>query len=121
MRCCWRRQERAVVDALVEQPGELTLEHHTRDRMHRLASLRASDELAAPSRAAQGFWELRTAPEPQVERPLHDPLVGRAAPQTPGNCRVARPTDSDAGSQGPGQLRLPDDPRADQRRVWPLS
>ena len=32
--------ERAVVDVLVEHPGELTLEHQTPDRTYRLASLR---------------------------------------------------------------------------------
>jgi FtsP/CotA-like multicopper oxidase with cupredoxin domain len=61
--------ERAVVDVLVEQPGgELTLQHQTPDRTYRLASVQVRDEPAAPSQAARGFQQLRTAPELEAER-----------------------------------------------------
>jgi FtsP/CotA-like multicopper oxidase with cupredoxin domain len=60
--------ERAVVDVLVEQPGELTLQHETPDRTYRLASVRVSDRPAAASRPAQEFRQLRTAPELAAER-----------------------------------------------------
>ena len=36
--------ERAVVDVLVDRPGELTLEHHTPDRTYRLATLTVAED-----------------------------------------------------------------------------
>src|SRR6188472_413433 len=41
--------ERAVVDVLFEEPGELALEHHTPDRVYRLAGITVGRELAEPS------------------------------------------------------------------------
>jgi FtsP/CotA-like multicopper oxidase with cupredoxin domain len=59
--------ERAVVDVLVERPGELHLEHHTPDRTYRLATLTvAEDRVASP--AAGEFEVLRRAPELAAER-----------------------------------------------------
>jgi FtsP/CotA-like multicopper oxidase with cupredoxin domain len=59
--------ERAVVDVLVDQPGELHLEHHTPDRSYRLATLTvAEDRVASP--AAGEFEVLRRAPELAAER-----------------------------------------------------
>ena len=59
--------ERAVVDVLVDQPGELHLEHHTPDRTYRLATLTvAEDPVASP--AAGEFEVLRRAPELAAER-----------------------------------------------------
>jgi FtsP/CotA-like multicopper oxidase with cupredoxin domain len=60
--------ERAVVDVLVERPGELALEHHTPDRSYRLATVTVSDEPAAPSPAPRAFKDLRRAPELEAER-----------------------------------------------------
>jgi FtsP/CotA-like multicopper oxidase with cupredoxin domain len=60
--------ERAVVDVLVERPGELALEHHTPDRTYRLATVTVAEEPAAPSPAAQAFDQLRRAPELAAER-----------------------------------------------------
>jgi FtsP/CotA-like multicopper oxidase with cupredoxin domain len=59
--------ERAVVDVLVERPGQLDLEHHTPDRTYRLATLTVSKE-RAPSLAAGRFEVLRQAPELASER-----------------------------------------------------
>ena len=59
--------ERAVVDVLVDQPGELHLEHHTPDRTYELATITVSDERAAPARARE-FHQLRRAPELEAER-----------------------------------------------------
>jgi FtsP/CotA-like multicopper oxidase with cupredoxin domain len=59
--------ERAVVDVLLDQPGELTLEHRTPDRIYPLATVTVSEERAAPSLADQ-FERLRTAPELAAER-----------------------------------------------------
>ena len=50
--------ERAVVDVLVDQPGELALEHHTPDRTYRLATVLVTQEGLA-SAAAQEFPVLR--------------------------------------------------------------
>jgi FtsP/CotA-like multicopper oxidase with cupredoxin domain len=59
--------ERAVVDLLVERPGELHLEHHTPDRVYRLATLAvAADRVVSP--AAEEFEVLRRAPELEAER-----------------------------------------------------
>jgi FtsP/CotA-like multicopper oxidase with cupredoxin domain len=59
--------ERAVVDVLVDRPGELALEHHTPDRTYRLATLTvAEDQVASP--AAGEFDVLRRAPEMAAER-----------------------------------------------------
>src|SRR5687767_3516777 len=59
--------ERAVVDVLFEQPGELTLEHRTPERTYSLATVDVSEAPASPSLAAE-FDTLRTAPELTAER-----------------------------------------------------
>ena len=53
--------ERAVVDVLVESPGELALEHHSPNRSYRLAAITVTE--GAPSPAATRFGQLRRAPE----------------------------------------------------------
>jgi FtsP/CotA-like multicopper oxidase with cupredoxin domain len=58
--------ERAVVDVLFDQPGELHLEHHTPDRTYRLASVTVTED--GRSRAAREFPLLRRAPELEAER-----------------------------------------------------
>ena len=59
--------ERAVVDVLFEQPGDLMLEHRTPDRVYSLATIRVSEERAEPSLEAQ-FQVLRTNPDMVAER-----------------------------------------------------
>ena len=59
--------ERAVIDVLVDWPGQLTLEHRTPDRTYRLATLTVSEDRAAPSLAGE-FQVLRRAPELEAER-----------------------------------------------------
>jgi FtsP/CotA-like multicopper oxidase with cupredoxin domain len=59
--------ERAVVDVLVDSPGELTLEHRTPDRAYRLATVTVDEERATPSLARE-FEVLRSAPELEAER-----------------------------------------------------
>ena len=59
--------ERAVVDVLIDQPGQLTLEHRTPNRTYPLASITVSEERAEPS-LADRFQQLRTAPELAAER-----------------------------------------------------
>jgi FtsP/CotA-like multicopper oxidase with cupredoxin domain len=59
--------ERAVVDVLVERPGQLTLEHRTPDRVYRLAAVTVTQERVGPSLARE-FEVLRSAPELVAER-----------------------------------------------------
>ena len=59
--------ERAVVDVLIDRPGQLSVEHHTPDRAYRLATLTVTEE-RAPSLAAEQFGVLRRAPELAAER-----------------------------------------------------
>jgi FtsP/CotA-like multicopper oxidase with cupredoxin domain len=59
--------ERAVVDVLVDRPGELHLEHRTPDRTYPLATLTVAGEGAATSAAGE-FEVLRAAPELEAER-----------------------------------------------------
>jgi FtsP/CotA-like multicopper oxidase with cupredoxin domain len=59
--------ERAVVDVLFDEAGELTLEHRTPERTYTLATVEVSDDPASPSYADQ-FETLRTAPELAAER-----------------------------------------------------
>jgi FtsP/CotA-like multicopper oxidase with cupredoxin domain len=59
--------ERAVLDVLFDQPGQLTLEHATPNRTYPLASITVTEERAVPSLADQ-FKELRTAAELVAER-----------------------------------------------------
>jgi FtsP/CotA-like multicopper oxidase with cupredoxin domain len=59
--------ERAVLDVLFEQPGELVLEHRTPDKTYRLGTVTVSDERAEPDLAEQ-FETLRRDPELTAER-----------------------------------------------------
>jgi FtsP/CotA-like multicopper oxidase with cupredoxin domain len=59
--------ERAVVDVLFEQPGELTLEHRTPARTYPLATVTVGDEPAEPSLASR-FDDLRTNSDMVAER-----------------------------------------------------
>jgi FtsP/CotA-like multicopper oxidase with cupredoxin domain len=59
--------ERVIVDVLFERAGEFALEHHTPDRVYRLAAISVSDELAEPSLAEQ-FEVLRTNADMAAER-----------------------------------------------------
>jgi FtsP/CotA-like multicopper oxidase with cupredoxin domain len=68
--------ERVVVDARFEQPGAVTLEHHTPDRIYPLAAITVSEEPAAPS-LWDAFEVLRLDPELAAER-LH--LASTLAP-----------------------------------------
>ena len=59
--------ERAVVDVLFEEPGELTFEHRTPEQTYSLATIDVSESPASPSFAAE-FETLRMAPELAAER-----------------------------------------------------
>jgi FtsP/CotA-like multicopper oxidase with cupredoxin domain len=59
--------ERAVLDVLFEQPGELVLEHRTPDKTYRLGTVTVSAERAEPDLAGR-FEALRRDPELTAER-----------------------------------------------------
>jgi FtsP/CotA-like multicopper oxidase with cupredoxin domain len=59
--------ERAVVDVLVERPGQLSMEHQTPDRAYRLATVTLTGE-QAPSLVARQFEVMRRALELAAER-----------------------------------------------------
>jgi FtsP/CotA-like multicopper oxidase with cupredoxin domain len=69
--------ERAVVDVLIDRPGQLTLEHRTPDRTYPLASITVTDQPIARSHERE-FQVLRRAPELAAEREQLD--VWLAAP-----------------------------------------
>jgi FtsP/CotA-like multicopper oxidase with cupredoxin domain len=94
--------ERAVVDVLVDQPGELALEHHTPDRTYRLATVAVREDGAAPSPAAQEFAVPRRAPELEAERRQLDRWL--AAPPDKVLALVAQMDDPAAMPAGAGPV-----------------
>ncbi len=93
--------ERAVVDVLVERPGELTLEHRTPNRTYRLGTMRVREEPAAPARA-QEIEVLRRAPELESERQQLDRWL--AAPPDKVLALVAQMDDPRAMPEGAGPV-----------------
>jgi FtsP/CotA-like multicopper oxidase with cupredoxin domain len=73
--------ERAVVDVLVGQPGQLELQHRTPDRAYRLAGVVVEEEAATLS-LAQEFEVLRSAPELAAEREQLGVWLARAPDKT---------------------------------------
>ena len=59
--------ERVIIDVLFDRAGELALEHHTPDRVYRLAAITVSENAAEPPLAEQ-FAVLRTNPDMASER-----------------------------------------------------
>ncbi|HEY6709309.1 MAG TPA: heavy metal-binding domain-containing protein, partial [Actinomycetota bacterium] len=93
--------ERAVVDVLVDRPGELALEHHTPDRVYRLATITVREGRAA-SPAAGEFEVLRRAPELAAERQQLDRWL--AAPPDKVLALVAQMDDPAAMPAGAGPV-----------------
>ncbi|MFL6192140.1 MAG: heavy metal-binding domain-containing protein, partial [Actinomycetes bacterium] len=92
--------ERAVVDVLVEQPGELALEHHTPERTYRLAAITVTE--GAPSAGAAQFGQLRRAPALAAEREQLDRWL--AAPPDKVLALVAQMDDQAAMPEGAGPV-----------------
>src|SRR6185312_11643937 len=90
--------ERAVVDVLLDRPGELTLEHRTPDRSYPLATVSVAGEPAATA-AAREFEVLREAPELAAERRSLDAWLAAAPDKT--LALVAEMDDPGAASGGP--------------------
>jgi FtsP/CotA-like multicopper oxidase with cupredoxin domain len=93
--------ERAVVDVLVEQSGELPLQHHTPDRTYQLARLHVRDEPGRRSSAVT-FFDLRTAPELESERQQLEQWL--AAPPDKTLALVAQMDDPTAMPEGAGPV-----------------
>ena len=93
--------ERAVVDVLVDRPGELALEHHTPDRTYPLAPVTVAGEPVV-SAAAGEFQVLRRAPELEAERRQLDRWL--AAPPGKVLALVAQMDDPAAMPAGAGPV-----------------
>jgi FtsP/CotA-like multicopper oxidase with cupredoxin domain len=93
--------ERAVVDVLVDQPGELALEHHTPDRTYKLATVTVAED-GRGSAAAREFEALRRAPELAAERQQLDRWL--AAPPDKVLALVAQMDDPAAMPAGAGPV-----------------
>jgi FtsP/CotA-like multicopper oxidase with cupredoxin domain len=93
--------ERVVVDVLVERPGELALEHHTPDRVYRLATVAVATDRVV-SAAAEAFEVLRQAPELEAERQRLDRWL--AAPPDKVLALVAQLDDPAALPAGAGPV-----------------
>jgi len=100
--------ERAVVDVLFDQPGQLELQHRTPDRAYRLAEITVTGEPAAPALAEQ-FEVLRTAPELAAERQTLDAWL--AAPPDKTLALIAEMDDITAPGQGPVLYACPMHPK----------
>jgi FtsP/CotA-like multicopper oxidase with cupredoxin domain len=90
--------ERAVVDVLFGQPGQLELQHRTPDRTYRLAVITVTGDRAAPS-LAEEFEVLRTAPELVALREFFDTWL--EAPPDKTLALIAEMDDITPPGQGP--------------------
>jgi len=90
--------ERAVVDVLFGQPGQLELQHRTPDRAYRLAAITVTGERATPLLAGR-FEVLREAPELVAERQNMDGWL--AAPPDKTLALIAEMDDITAPGPGP--------------------
>ncbi len=88
--------ERAAVDVLFDEPGQLTLEHRTPDRTYPLAAIAVSDEPAEPSLAPQ-FEQLRTNADMVAEREGIAPHLEAEPDKT-----IALVAEMDMGEPEPG-------------------
>jgi FtsP/CotA-like multicopper oxidase with cupredoxin domain len=93
--------ERAVVDVLFDQRGQLELQHRTPDRSYRLATITVTSESATPS-LAEEFQELRQAPELAAERQALGAWL--AAPPDKTLALIAEMDDIAAPTEGVGPV-----------------
>ena len=94
-----------MVDVLFDQPGELTLEHRTPDRIYPLAAIRSATSAAEPSLEEQ-FETLRTNPDMVAERERIAPYLEAEPDKT--LAFIAEMDMAAPEGDGPGGLRLPD-------------
>jgi DNA-directed RNA polymerase subunit RPC12/RpoP len=87
-----------VVDVLLDQPGQLELQHRTPDRTYRLAAITVTGDRAAPS-LGEEFEALRHDPELAAERQGLDAWL--AAPPDKTLALVAEMDDITPPAEGP--------------------
>jgi FtsP/CotA-like multicopper oxidase with cupredoxin domain len=104
--------ERAVVDVMFGQPGQLELQHRTPGRTYRLATITVTGERGTPSLAGQ-FELLRTAPELVTERRAMDAWL--AAPPGKTLALIAEMDDITPSGQGPLLYACPMHPEVTSR------
>ena len=75
--------ERVVVDVLFDEPGDLTLEHRTPERVYPLAAIHVGDERIEPSYAEE-FEVLRTNADMVAERERIAPYLDAEPDKTIG-------------------------------------
>ena len=90
--------ERAVVDVLFGQPGQLELQHRTPGLTYRLAAITVAGDRATPY-LAEEFEVLRTAPELVAEREFFDTWLEALPDKT--LALIAEMDDIAAPGQGP--------------------
>ena len=73
--------ERVVVDVCFDEPGQLTLEHHTPERTYSLAAITVTDNRAAPSLERQ-FEAMRSNADMVAERNRLAPYLAAAPDKT---------------------------------------
>src|SRR5215469_730256 len=100
--------ERAVVDVLFGQPGQLELQHRTPDRTYRLAAITVTGDRVTPS-LAEEFEVLRTAPELVAEREFVDTWLETPPDKT--LALIAEMDDITAPGQGPVLYACPMHPQ----------
>src|SRR5689334_5693109 len=96
--------ERAIVDALFDQPGQLELQHRTPDRTYRLAMVTVTSDRVTPS-LAEEFEVLRQARELTAERQGLDAWL--AAPPDKTLALIAEMDDIAVPGQGPVSYACP--------------
>ena len=96
--------ERAVVDVLFDQPGQLELQHRTPDRTYRLATVTVTDDRATPS-LTEEFEVLRQAPELAAERQGLDAWLAAQPDKT--LALIAEMDDIAVPGQGPVSYACP--------------
>jgi FtsP/CotA-like multicopper oxidase with cupredoxin domain len=96
--------ERAVVDVLFDQPGQLELQHRTPHRTYRLATVTVTSDRATPSLEKE-FEVLRQAPELAAERQALDAWL--AAPPDKTLALIAEMDDIAVPGQGPVSYACP--------------
>jgi FtsP/CotA-like multicopper oxidase with cupredoxin domain len=96
--------ERAVVDVLFDQPGQLELRHRTPDRTYRLATVTVTSDRAAPS-LAEEFEVLRQAPELAAEREFFETWLEALPDKT--LALIAEMDDIAVPGQGPVSYACP--------------
>ena len=111
--------ERVVVDVQFTEPGTVTLEHHTPDRVYPLAEITVTAERVAPDLADE-FGTLRINADMVAERDRITPMLERRPGQDGGLRRRDGHGRPGHRPRCRGDLRVPDAPRGDQHRTRPL-